>query len=253
MQHKPIFTLQWRNVCFAPSWLPTLTVLILLPILISLGFWQIQRAEYKKSLLIRYQQQFQQTPLTFATIKTAPSLQQLQYYPVNLQGKFDNQHIFLLDNKFYQHQLGYQVLTPFIPNGENTTILINRGWIPRTAAQDLAKISNDSQSINGLFFIPTQQTLVLKNLPITNAWPRVIEKIDTQKISDWLQKPVAPWIILLAPNTANGFVREWNPVVITPYKNIGYAIQWFAMALTLLIIFIVVNTKRVNNIPLKTN
>ncbi|HEY9031818.1 MAG TPA: SURF1 family cytochrome oxidase biogenesis protein, partial [Kangiella sp.] len=40
------------------------------------------------------------------------------------------------------------------------------------------------------------------------------------------------------------FVRQWELVASPPEKHIAYAVQWFGMALVLIILFIVLNLKR---------
>ena len=40
------------------------------------------------------------------------------------------------------------------------------------------------------------------------------------------------------------FVREWKIFAFTPEKHIAYAVQWFAMAFTLLLIFVLMHTRR---------
>lgn len=41
---------------FRPGLVPTLVVAVLLPMLVLLGFWQLQRAEQKRQLLDTYAQ-----------------------------------------------------------------------------------------------------------------------------------------------------------------------------------------------------
>ena len=100
---------------FKPKFVPTFALFLILPIFLSLGFWQLNRAAEKKILLQQYEQRAQR-PLQLSDIKGEGK--NYQYFPVVLTGHFDNQHSFLLDNKIYQRQAGYQVLTPFIVNNE---------------------------------------------------------------------------------------------------------------------------------------
>jgi surfeit locus 1 family protein len=39
-------------------------------------------------------------------------------------------------------------------------------------------------------------------------------------------------------------VRNWAPPGFPPMRHIGYAVQWFALALTLFVIYVVTNTRR---------
>jgi surfeit locus 1 family protein len=53
-----------------------------------------------------------------------------------------------------------------------------------------------------------------------------------------------PFIVLLDKTKSGKLVQDWKIVVSPPEKNISYAVQWFALALALLIIYIVVNSKK---------
>ncbi len=233
----------WR---FSPTWFPSLVTLIFLIILISLGFWQLQRADYKRQLLHAYQSRLTSAP---ADINSIPQdFEQSQYRQVKVTGRYDNDHTILLDNKIYQHQPGYQVLTPFLPLGGQQWVLVNRGWVPRSSiVGHLPVIHKTSQqlTLSGVVYFPTKQPILLtpeKAQAIT--WPWVGQRIDLSLFSQVLQRPIYPFVMLLDPTAPGELVRDWNPVSVKPYKNVGYAVQWFALAVALLIIFIVVNTHR---------
>jgi surfeit locus 1 family protein len=53
---------------------------------------------------------------------------------------------------------------------------------------------------------------------------------------------------LLDASDGHGFVRDWRPVYgVTPDKHRAYAMQWFTLALVLLLIYIGVNSKRISD------
>ena len=57
-----------------------------------------------------------------------------------------------------------------------------------------------------------------------------------------------PLMLLLDPDDAHGFVRDWQAVYgVTPDKHRAYALQWFTLAAVLLLIYIGVNSKRITN------
>jgi surfeit locus 1 family protein len=45
----------------------------------------------------------------------------------------------------------------------------------------------------------------------------------------------------------DGLIRAWEKPESGASKNIGYAVQWFSLAITTFIIFIVLNVKRTNS------
>jgi len=53
-----------------------------------------------------------------------------------------------------------------------------------------------------------------------------------------------PVILLLDSEQQDGYVRDWNTLPFGPERNVGYAVQWFGLAVALLIIYLVVNTRK---------
>ena len=62
--------------------------------------------------------------------------------------------------------------------------------------------------------------------------------------SSWTQ---ASDLVLLDPGEADGYVRNWSAPGFPPIRHIAYAVQWFALALTLAVIYLVTNLHRVPN------
>lgn len=230
---------------FTPKFIPTIIALIMLGILISLGFWQLYRAEVKRNLFIEFAARAKAKPLTALPNKANP---RLQFHPVFLKGHYNNQHQFLLDNRIYNHHVGYDVLTPFAVAGTKIVLLVNRGWIPRgESRQTLPTLKHIPayQRIKGVLKMPTKKGLVLSQQQENpNQWPSVIQKIILSQQQQQLGKSLYPYLILLSPKAPNGFTRTWKLVTISPAKHMGYAFQWFALALALLILYIVVNLKK---------
>jgi len=51
-------------------------------------------------------------------------------------------------------------------------------------------------------------------------------------------------VILLDPKEPDGYARNWEAPGFPPMRHIGYAVQWFALAAALLVIYIVTNVRR---------
>lgn len=240
----PILKLSFGKVYFVPSIWSVVITLVLLPILISLGFWQLHRAVEKQEIKNTYQVRSQSAPIDLNTLQTLTA--DKKYYPVRATGVFDNQHQFLLDNKIHNHQVGYEVLTPLILNN-NRVILVNRGWIPQGANRlqipTLAPITGKI-SVQGSIYEISKKGFVLDNRSQDLSWPKRIQIIDFAQLTKLSNIKLMPIVILLDAKQPNGFVREWSPINLNVNIHYGYAVQWFALALTLFILFIVVNTHR---------
>ncbi len=228
---------------FVPGLIPTLAVLILTPLLLSLGFWQLNRAVIKQQLLDQFSQRSKQLPQSLAEHEPA-------YTPVKVSGNYDNAHAILLDNRIINHQLGYDVIIPFIPEDDKSVLLLNLGWVPKSrceSSQTCKNILNDlpkgKAEITGLAFTP-EHNLVLAHPKSALQWPLIIEDIRFDELSRLLNRPLYSFTLLLPGG--NGYISHWDIVTtMTPARHRGYAVQWFALALTLLILYFKLNLRRI--------
>ena len=232
---------------FAPTAWSTIITFVLLPCLIMLGVWQLHRAAEKQNIKNTYQLRSQSPALDLNHLQTL-SVDQ-KYYPVTATGSFDNQHQFLLDNKIYNHQPGYQVLTPLILSDQRA-VLVNRGWVAQGRSRSQLPILQPISSqvaVQGTIYEIPKNNFVLNNSLQDASWPKRIQAIDFAQLTKLSGLNLMPIVILLDANQNNGFVREWSPVNLNVNIHYGYAVQWFALALTLFVLFIIVNTKKLLN------
>ncbi|MCW8874452.1 MAG: SURF1 family protein, partial [Gammaproteobacteria bacterium] len=75
---------------------------------------------------------------------------------------------------------------------------------------------------------------------------KVLQRVRLDLQARQLGYPLLPMLLLLGSDQEHGFVREWEPVKgFGPEQNMGYAVQWFGLATALLVIYIVVNCRRI--------
>jgi len=235
------FSLNLGRWKFAPSLIPTLAVLLLLPLLISLGCWQWRRAETKQQLLDQFAARSHQSP-------QALTGHPLLYTPIQITGRYEVSQPILLDNRILNHRVGYDVLLPFVPADGKPALLVNLGWIPKFEnglddyLRRLQEQPQQSTTIIGLSQIP-EHNLVLSQKIDLQRRPLVIEDIRIDQLSQQLNRSFYPFILLLT--SPGGFTPHWDIVTtITPARHRGYAVQWFALAFTLIILYLKLNTHR---------
>ena len=166
-------------------------------------------------------------------------------------GEFNEDKQILLDNQVVNGKPGYFIYTPFKINGTEQHILINRGWLAsgldRSKVPDLVR-SNSAVTINGVIKEPPKTGVLLKELPPEqlNENTLRVQKLDVKQLQEFTGKELLPFIIRLEPDSDHGYKRDWRLPGSGEQVHQGYAFQWFAFASTLLIIYLVVNTKKVN-------
>ena len=239
---KPLFSIHLNGFIFSPHLIPTLGFLFLLPLLLSLGLWQWHRAHIKQEWVRQYNaaQKAPAQPLSSLLINSS-----FLFAKTKVEGHYDNQHIFFVENVFHDHQVGCYVLVPF-QTGSQTWIIVNQGWVPLQPNRQLPSLApiSEPQTLTGLLEKPSGKGLVLKDIS-SGQWPRLIPKIDMEKISRALDRPILPFILLLAEENPHGYIKAWKPTFMSPEKHFSYAIQWFALALTLVIIYVTLNLKKI--------
>ena len=228
---------------------PTLAYLCLLPLLIALGIWQLGRSEEKRLFLEQQQQRLASGEIIQLSTAIGDDVDALRYKKVQATGHYDQAHQFLIDNQISAGKAGYFVLTPFVLQGEDKAVLVNRGWIPlnqdRSVMPDL-QINNEQTVITGRInrFPSVGIKLTGAEIP-SEGWPSVVQVIDNQVLAKKLAYSLFPFQIELDKNLPEGFKREWQTTTIMlPEQHTAYAIQWFALAFTLTILFIWYSFKR---------
>ncbi|MGI9316924.1 MAG: SURF1 family cytochrome oxidase biogenesis protein, partial [bacterium] len=67
------------------------------------------------------------------------------------------------------------------------------------------------------------------------SWPLVILYYDFEALSEAVEYRLAPAVLVLDSDHADGFIRTWQPSIIPASRHYGYAVQWWGLTLTLLI------------------
>jgi surfeit locus 1 family protein len=240
------FSIRAGSFSFKPTLIPSLITLIIFALLLTLGFWQLSRARYKEALQASFAAQLN---LPYTSIDQIDlTVEGARYRKVSVTGRYDGIHQILLDNQVLDGQPGYHVLTPLRLKGGKQAVLVNRGWVPLGASrQQLPAIgvTDVEVTLKGRIAQPANPGMRLA-APSDVDWPRVVQYLDYGEAATALGYALAPVVILLDPDMAEGYRRDWRPTPagFGPERHRGYAVQWFALAATLLVIYCVVNTRR---------
>lgn len=218
----------------------TLFFVVFFPLMIFLGFWQLDREGQKQELRTQQQQQRQQPPVPVDQVDWSRG-GVLAFLPVRASGRYDNDRSFLLDNRVREGRVGYEVLTPF-DTGQHT-LLVNRGWIPQGGTrQQLPEVPTSAGEviIRGAIHVPEGEPLLLSDVrdPLGDRWPRRIQSVDIEAIETALERAVLPYVVRVASQAPGALRADWSVDTIQPETHRGYAVQWFAMSAALLVLFL---------------
>ena len=233
---------------FKPRPLPTLIALAVFCLLMSLGFWQLDRAEQKRVLAERYQARLAQPPLDLAAAGAEKHRrEQMHWRRVILRGRFDGGITYLLDNQTRSGRAGHYVYTRFTLSGGDQ-VLVNRGWAPQPPdrSQPPALPAPEQEgSLSGVIKPPPRVVLLGENTAerLGDDIVRVQELniADIAAANDW---PLLPYVARLDPPAPDTLLRVWRPPGFGRERHLGYAFQWFALAGALLLIYFFVTLER---------
>jgi surfeit locus 1 family protein len=231
--------LRLKNYRF--NWKLSLFVLLFLPLFLRLGFWQLAREEEKLQLQASWNARQQEPPLALQSLDPA---EDLQYHQVELVGRFDNAHVFLLDNRIHEGHAGFEVIQPFATN-EGLTVFVNRGWLPQGPDRrqlPLPPLLEGELRLQAAVYVPVGEPLVLGDIAPGEEWPKLIQTLDPLELAELAglaaEARVFPYSVRLAEAAPGVLQRNWRVISTTPEKHRGYAVQWFSMATALVLLYL---------------
>jgi len=234
-----------RRLHWDLEWRSTALFVVLLPLLVALGYWQLARAAEKRSLLEAFDARQQAAPVSLSEALDAGAGSDLRGRPVRLEGGFLPGSYLFLDNRLRRGRFGHEVVALFRDQHSGLIVAVNRGWVPADAARrTLPEVPPppDVRELRATLHTPTGRPFELEPGPdrIT-AWPQRVQNLDLGAIALGLGVPpdrLAPVTARLRADSPAALETGWPVVNIRPQKHTAYAVQWFTMALVLLLFFV---------------
>ena len=239
-----------RALRWSLPWL--LVTLAGIAVFISLGRWQWHRADERRAQSAAFAAGSAGEPLVLGNRSLA---EVPRYAQVELAGRYDGAHQFLLDNISRDGRAGYEVLTPLRladQREDPRVVMINRGWLPlvggdRQQLPDVALPDEAPVVVTGrVDHLPVAGLQTGHSAPGTAAvWPRLSSFPTTPELAEALGAQVEPGQVLLAAAAAHGFRRDWQPANagFAPERHIAYAVQWWSFAALTAILYAVMTLR----------
>ena len=220
-------------------WLVQLSSLATLVLFLSLGTWQLERGNVKQGI---ESQQASQSNNTVEWITPAEPYEQWRYKQVQIKGQYLPEQQFLLDNQIRDRQVGYSVLTPFYSQNDKQWFLVDRGWIAQGKSREEKPklvLDADVRTISGSVYVPYDDSFTLGEIAEGEdfGWPRRIQFVDYHALSERLGISLLPFTLRLDAALEDGYRRDWAANQMRSQKHYGYAFQWYAMALAIVVLW----------------
>lgn len=216
---------------------------LLFPALVSLGFWQLDRADQKQKILDQ-----QQRNRALPALHKVPEdeSQDLQYRNAALLGELDESRRILLDNRVRHGLPGYEVFELLRIEQSEFRVLVNRGWVPAALDRSVLPELNSpggERVFRGHFYRTLSGGLQLEDgvQEVTDG-PVRLGWITTRRAAKLFGEPVFAWQLRLDVDSPGALETGWASVAVSPEKHVGYAVQWFSMAVVLVILTLYANS-----------
>lgn len=222
----------------------TFIALACLSVFISLGVWQLNRGLEKKLLLEQKHTQTHQSELNESKLNTLMPNPSLNWQKISLDGEFDNEHLFLIENKRYRDQMGYHIIVPI--KTSSGYFLVNRGWMPKPNNDERFKLApiTDKVTIRGHLYWPKHNWFIFTNAPKEHAWPMKVLEVDIPAFEQVLNYKLYPMVVNLHSDSNHALIiPTTSHELLTPERHWGYAAQWFSFAALLIGLYFILTLR----------
>lgn len=191
-------------------------------ILMSLGFWQLRRLDWKQAMLAQIEARIHDAPITLP----ATADESAKYTPVTVTGMTGEELLVLSGQKGIG--AGYEVITAFTTD-DGRRLLLDRGFFAEPQGQQGWQVRHPPTrlTVQGNLHWPqetspsTPPADATRNLWFARDVPAMAQALNTE-----------PLLVVAARIEGDTQGVTPQPIAITgiPNDHLGYAIQWFAMA-----------------------
>jgi surfeit locus 1 family protein len=234
-------TMRIGKLSFEPGLAATAAAAALVALTLWLGNWQMNRAEEKRQRQALLEARFNDNPVRLTA--AGPDAQSLLYRRVRAVGRWIPERQFFVDNQIRDGRAGFHVITPLGLEPGPGVLLVNRGWIARTAEYPRAPrvdMAAGRVELSGVASRPPARFLELSPQTVAgDVW----QNLSIERFAAASGLPVMPVVVLLdTPPPGLAPVTEKPDAGIA--KHLEYAFTWFALAATAAALWLALNLKR---------
>ncbi len=241
------------TIRFSPSLIPSIAAAVVVATTLWAAQWQYFKGVQKERVAIA------QTQSNQMGVFDLTSANEITLNDVNRKAIASGQWLvdktIFLDNRSEGTRTGHHILIPLMLT--NKTVLVNMGWFPRAGnypAMPTIDAESLPKSVSGtLVPAKTRYVELGKTEPQGTLW----QNLDTKKYVSISQLDILPVILssdqpvslrTIASSVSSSATLLLTPVTLTKRldanQHFGYSVQWAALALLTLLLWIGLNIKR---------
>lgn len=223
-----------------PLWAGWTLALAVAALCSALGAWQLQRMHAKQGLLDASAQVLHERRAQPLELAADPARARSYDWAAGT-GFFLEAPAVLLDNQSREGRAGVRAYRAFQPTAAGSTpLLVELGWLPLPADRTLPVVpAPDASGVSGLLLPPPSPGLVTSAAAVQADGTVLLVALDPRVVAEALRLPaLAPRVLRLDPALPPAYARDLDllPNTLPPERHLGYAVQWFSLALAVLVI-----------------
>ena len=222
--------------------------LVLAALFASLGAWQLRRGVEKQAMLDTAAQ-ITGSRIARPLALAADPARTRGYDWAEGTGSFDPRGPLWLDNQQRAGRVGVRAYRIFNPE-TGAPLLVDLGWLPLAGDRVMPAVERPPGrlQLRGLLAPPPSTGIALGSGLARSGDGWLLTRIDLDAITaaTGLPQPLAPRVLRLDPALPLGYDRDLVLLANTlpPAKHRGYALQWFGLALTVLVTALILTFRR---------
>ncbi|HUL57381.1 MAG TPA: SURF1 family protein [Usitatibacter sp.] len=226
---------------FSPGPWPTIGAAAMLALTLWLGHWQTGRGDEKEAMQRLLEARVREPVVDLAA--AGASAGDILYRRVRAKGEWIADGQFFIDNRVLDGRAGFHVIAPLRIAGSPRLVLVDRGWIERTADYPKAPrvdVPRGEVEVSGMATLPPKRFLELSSDVIDgNVW----QNLSIERYRSVTGRAVLPFVLAAdeapAPLAA---VRERPDTGVDRHRE--YALTWYSLAVLAVVLWIALNVRR---------
>lgn len=229
------------GLAFRPRPGPTVIALVGLALTVSACLWQYGRGQEKDRIAARMADDAAGARFELGPQPVNESA--VRFLHVSARGEFLADALLFLDNQARGTAPGYVVFMPLRIAGSRMHVLVKRGWIAASQDRSVEPVvgtPGGEVTVEGLALPPNSKFLELSS---DTRVGRVWQNVTLERVAAATRLDFQPLILEQSSALDDGLVRDWPKPASGSAKHYGYAFQWGAMAVLIVIFYLVLHVR----------
>ncbi|MFZ4124931.1 MAG: SURF1 family protein [Rickettsiales bacterium] len=226
-----------------PRPIPLLFFISAMIVTLGLGTWQVQRLQWKESLIANIEQAKTEKPL--AELPPNETIAAHEFERVKLSGWWVKDTEFHVTPRYFRDTLGYHIFAP-LRLKDGRVVIVNRGWVPakrKEISERPESVAKGYTTLVGMIRVGADRNTFT---PASSSEKNVWFGRDTELMA------IAADLKNVAPVTVDAIGKQDPDVYPVPFdgeiklynQHLSYIVTWYGIALGILVIFLVYHYKR---------